>query len=179
MVYSYLELSQAVERVGQLVNLWAVVLECSIPRPTRGTGEPEARLHLQPQCRGSAAGTAASSKPLQLQHCPLRADMVCNLTLVDPSTQDQPELAAGVEMLCFAASPEELPHIQRPGDIVRLHRVKVRPPWAVAAAPPSRRNSVKVRCFFVQSLARAWPAPSVTAFPLPLPPTSSTALPNR
>lgn len=89
MAYSYLELSQAVERVGQLINLWAVVLECSIPRPTRGT------------------------------------DMVCNLTLVDPSTQDQPELAAGVEMLCFAASPEELPHIRRPGDIIRLHRVKV------------------------------------------------------
>ncbi|KAL4458165.1 hypothetical protein ABPG75_013030 [Micractinium tetrahymenae] len=89
MAYSYLELSQAVERVGQLVNLWAAVLECSVPRPTRGT------------------------------------DMVCNLTLVDPSTQDRPELAAGVEMLCFAASPEELPHLQRPGDIIRLHRVKV------------------------------------------------------
>lgn len=52
--------------------------------------------------------------------------MICNLTLVDPSTQDRPEVAAGVELLCFAALPEELPHIQQPGDIIRLHRVKVR-----------------------------------------------------
>lgn len=42
MVYSYLELSQAVEEVGKSVNLWAVVLECSIPRPTRGSGALEA-----------------------------------------------------------------------------------------------------------------------------------------
>ena len=51
--------------------------------------------------------------------------MVCNLTLVDPSTPDRADLAAGVEMLCFAATPQELPHIRRPGDIIRLHRVKV------------------------------------------------------
>lgn len=72
--------------------------------------------------------------------------MVCNLTLVDPSTQDQPELAAGVEMLCFAASPEELPHIRRPGDIIRLHRVKVRPACAHAIKLSPGSSGTPVCC---------------------------------
>ena len=52
--------------------------------------------------------------------------MVCNLTLVDPTTPDTPELAAGIEMLCFAPFAEQLPRLRRPGDIIRLHRVKAR-----------------------------------------------------
>ena len=50
--------------------------------------------------------------------------MVVNLTLVDPSTDDL-ALPAGIELLCFAASADELPTVHRPGDIIRLHRVKV------------------------------------------------------
>lgn len=51
--------------------------------------------------------------------------MVCNLTLVDPSTHERPDLAAGIEMLCFAPHAQQLPQLHRPGDIIRLHRVKV------------------------------------------------------
>lgn len=50
--------------------------------------------------------------------------MICNLTLVDPSTALRPDLAAGNEMLCFAVNPDQLPHLRKPGDIIRLHRVK-------------------------------------------------------
>ncbi|KAI3435622.1 hypothetical protein D9Q98_001682 [Chlorella vulgaris] len=53
------------------------------------------------------------------------SDMVCNLTLIDPSTLDQPELAAGVELMCFAPQAEQLPHVRRPGDIIRIHRARV------------------------------------------------------
>ena len=65
------------------------------------------------------------SPALPLLPPPPAADMVCNLTLVDPSTHETPGLAAGVEMLCFAQSAAQLPQLRRPGDIVRLHRVKV------------------------------------------------------
>ena len=50
---------------------------------------------------------------------------MCNLTLVDPSTPDRLDLVAGIELLCFAPHAEQLPHLRRPGDIIRLHRVKV------------------------------------------------------
>jgi hypothetical protein len=72
--------------------------------------------------------------------------MICNMTMVDPTTPDSAELAAGIELLCFAPHPEQLPHLQRPGDIIRLHRVKVRfgVPYAVEAclvsSHPLRRS---------------------------------------
>ena len=63
---------------------------------------------------------------------------MCNLILVDPSTiqsseadgdeAQQLQLAGGVEMLCFAPTADALPHLRQPGDIIRLHRVKARPP---------------------------------------------------
>ena len=36
--YIYLQLAEAVERIGAAVNIWAVVAESSVPRATRGTG---------------------------------------------------------------------------------------------------------------------------------------------
>lgn len=37
-VYSYVQLAEAAEAPHRRHNLWAVVAECSVPRPTRGTG---------------------------------------------------------------------------------------------------------------------------------------------
>ena len=36
--YSYIQLASATEEQG-VRNVWASVVECSIPRPTKGTGE--------------------------------------------------------------------------------------------------------------------------------------------
>eukprot|EP00887_Chlorella_sp_A99_P006187 scaffold3.g6187.t1 len=89
--YSYVELAEACAMSGRggVVNLYAIVAECALPRRTKGT------------------------------------DMVCNLFLVDPSISDDQEHRDGVELLCFAPHQRDLPHLRRPGDIVRLHRVKV------------------------------------------------------
>ena len=38
--YEYVMLAEATER-EERANLYAVVVECSVPRPTRGTGETE------------------------------------------------------------------------------------------------------------------------------------------
>ena len=37
-VYSYVQLAEAAEAPWRRHNLWAVVAECSVPRPTKGTG---------------------------------------------------------------------------------------------------------------------------------------------
>ncbi len=37
--YDYVELATAVDTQG-IFNIYAVVVECSVPRPTRGTGKP-------------------------------------------------------------------------------------------------------------------------------------------
>ena len=87
------------------------------PRPPSGDSWPPPPAPARTVCKPDLD----ASFPLPMP----AADMVCNLTLVDPSTPDRADLAAGIEMLCFAATPHELPHIRRPGDIIRLHRVKV------------------------------------------------------
>ncbi len=60
------------------------------------------------------------------------ADYVCNLLLVDPSTDG---MQRPVEMLAFAPLDAQLPCVRKPGDIIRLHRVKVR---FVSLALPQR-----------------------------------------
>lgn len=56
----------------------------------------------------------------------LFADYVCNFLLVDPSTDG---MQRPVEMLLFAKEQWQLPNVQKPGDIIRLHRIKVRAAW--------------------------------------------------
>ena len=97
-------------------NIFAVVTECTVPRPTAGPGE---------DCSCYATGahmhtTRALSQAL--------ADYVSNLTLSD-ATLDAGEPSGGgngVNMLCFAAQAHNLPKIQLANDIIRLHRVRVR-----------------------------------------------------
>lgn len=58
--YDYVMLAEAAER-QRMANLYAVVVECSIPRPTKGTGglmhaslpvsQPVAKLRALPSCR--------------------------------------------------------------------------------------------------------------------------------
>ena len=100
---------------------------CTEPRPATSPAAAAAAAAARPP---STAGPPAAAPPPACPSpppCPpMPVDMVCNLTLVDPSTNDHPELSAGVEMLCFAASAAELPRLHRPGDIIRLHRVKAR-----------------------------------------------------
>ncbi len=50
-----------------------------------------------------------------------------NFVLVDPSTQQTPGLEDGIDFILFGAEAA-LPRVQRAGDIIRLHRVKVRCP---------------------------------------------------
>jgi hypothetical protein len=47
-----------------------------------------------------------------------------NFVLWDPSTEDTPGLAEGVDFMLFGA-PSTLPRVHRGGDIIRLHRVTV------------------------------------------------------
>lgn len=47
-----------------------------------------------------------------------------NLVLEDPSTEETPEFAEGVDLIMFGA-PETLPRVHRCGDLIRLHRVNV------------------------------------------------------
>ena len=107
--YDYVMLAEAAER-QRLANLYAVVVDCSVPRPTRGTGNSSVRPILSP-VRASRL---------------LVADMVSNLRLVDPSTATNPQFPEGLEMLAFSAEQHHLPTLKRPGDIIRLHRVTVR-----------------------------------------------------
>jgi len=51
-------------------------------------------------------------------------DLVCSLFLTDTT------LSAGgagqrVELRCFAPDLHQLPHVRKPGDVIRLHRVRV------------------------------------------------------
>ncbi len=54
-------------------------------------------------------------------------DVVVNVRLIDPSTEDQAGLADGVELLVFCPRPERMPQSRKEGDILRLHKVQVRP----------------------------------------------------
>lgn len=47
-----------------------------------------------------------------------------NFALEDPSTEDDPALSDGVDLIMFGAE-SALPHVHRAGDIIRLHRVNV------------------------------------------------------
>ena len=54
--YSYSLLSAAAEAPrGAVLCVWAVVAECSVPRPTRGTGPPE-------PCHRQLGGTPAGRR---------------------------------------------------------------------------------------------------------------------
>lgn len=62
---------------------------------------------------------------------------MCNLKLVDPSLQFEegqpvpPELERirhGVEVLMFAKDSTLFPKVRQPGDLIRFHRIEVRPP---------------------------------------------------
>ena len=109
--YDYVMLAEAAER-QRLSNLYAVVVECSIPRPTKGTG---GYLHALL----SLVCSHLSSQVVLL------SDMVSNLRLVDPSTATNPQFPDGFEMLAFSAQQHHLPTLRRSGDIIRLHRVTV------------------------------------------------------
>ena len=62
---------QAIERVralpptadesAKLVTVFGVVVDCSIPRPTRGSGEPRFALPAQGVLGAAAAGRVAAS----------------------------------------------------------------------------------------------------------------------
>ena len=108
--YDYVMLAEAAER-QRWANLYAVVVECSVPRPTKGTG-----VYV---CSSCLTGYRPSSTLIYF------ADMVSNLRLVDPSTATNPQFPEGLEMLAFSAQQHHLPTLRLPGDIIRLHRVTV------------------------------------------------------
>ena len=109
--YDYVMLAEAAQQ-QRWANLYAVVVECSIPRPTRGTGglRVSSTFKMQEQAQKSACS----------------ADMISNLRLVDPSTATNPQYPEGLEMLAFSTQQHHLPTLRRSGDIIRLHRVTVR-----------------------------------------------------
>ena len=114
-------------------------------RRVRGRGPAQClrggdRVQRPPALQGhgwaSPAGVLAALAPL-CPHAPAQpfppppmpccrrrtpADFVCNLLLADTSTDG---MQRPVEMLVFAPSDVQLPRPRRPGDIIRLHRVKV------------------------------------------------------
>lgn len=55
-----------------------------------------------------------------------KADLICTLKLVDPSLNDtRTEEQYAVELSVFAPDRAQLPHFRKPGDIIRLHRVRI------------------------------------------------------
>ncbi|KFM25446.1 Protection of telomeres protein 1 [Auxenochlorella protothecoides] len=53
-----------------------------------------------------------------------RGDRYCSLKVIDPSCAENPELQHGVEFRCFIPPGNPGPCLDKPGDILRLHRVK-------------------------------------------------------
>ena len=51
-------------------------------------------------------------------------DKVCNLKVADSSTSEM-GYSEGVELVCFAPSADLMPTVERPGDIIRMHRVRI------------------------------------------------------
>lgn len=51
--------------------------------------------------------------------------MVMNMTIMDAQTENSDAWREGVDVLFFARTPEMMPKVERPGDIIRLHRMQV------------------------------------------------------
>ena len=137
MPSNYISLKQAEEvavglpdgvTLGPYRNVFAVVNECTVPRPTRGTGlaPVSAALPGRAAWKGPQAAGACQLRPTQDAEPGCGADLVSNLTLSDATLDcgNQPGTCASVGLLCFADSADKLPRLQLANDIIRLHRVR-------------------------------------------------------
>ncbi|KAL6766849.1 hypothetical protein ACKKBG_A37620 [Auxenochlorella protothecoides x Auxenochlorella symbiontica] len=59
-----------------------------------------------------------------VHQCRGGTDRYCSLKVIDPSCAENPELQHGVEFRCFIPPGNPGPCLDKPGDILRLHRVK-------------------------------------------------------
>lgn len=65
-------------------------------------------------------------RPLLPRTPRVHADPFCTLRLVDPTVADDAKSFPGVDFRCFFPGSTPGPQVQVPGDIIILHRVKVR-----------------------------------------------------
>lgn len=70
MTYDYVMLSAAAEATrNTFLCLWAVVSECSVPRPTRGTGDPEPLMQLWGAAAAAELAPVAAPPPTAMLRC--------------------------------------------------------------------------------------------------------------
>lgn len=131
---------KARQHTGCKVNIFAAVAECSAPRKTSGSGKQttaacvtclinvcgaEPRFHAFAKVPPNEEFWRQRRVRVRLAACRRRADYMCNLLVVDASTENSEDMRNGVELLLFSPVSELLPEPRKAGDIIRMHKVKV------------------------------------------------------
>ena len=142
--YEYTILADLPHATGKR-NVWASVVECSVPRPTKGTGTSPAFQPASlarpvllntntPTCMSGERSSCLYCKAVALHTLVWLADLVSNMTIVDPSIlpheglEQDAALIDGVSALFFCSDAARLPVVRKQGDLIRFHRAQVSQP---------------------------------------------------
>ena len=125
--YEYKALADLVELfVPGLYNFYAVVMDCSVPRPTQRGESKHLHKSQRHHCKALQPLVHPHSVLQMADAAYVDADWLSSMKVADPTTAQHRAFQDSVDISFFSPRPGDLPGPDCVGQLIRLHRCKVR-----------------------------------------------------